>query len=186
MRPASTRTLFLLLTLALLTPAAAIAQQSSSAYGPLPVFEFHSGFWVNLHHMLYYEGKLREAPPASTPKVNSVPQIKLKTMKDAATALSPAERLAWDNSVGYYARNYAKKDLLFNNDLVLLKNQLDDFEDCDELSGTRKKSCDAGLPASLTQALEAAAPVYRRVSGFLSAWRTSIRPNGPRRKFAST
>jgi hypothetical protein len=159
MRPASTRILFLLLTLAL--PAAAIAQQSSSAYGPLPVFEFHSGFWVNLHHMLYYEGKLREAPPASTPRVNSVPQIKLKTMKDAATALSPAERLAWDNSVAYYARNYAKKDLLFNNDLVLLKNQLDDFEDCDELSGTRKKSCDAGLPASLTQALEAAAPVYR-------------------------
>jgi hypothetical protein len=161
MRLASTRHLFPLLTLALLTAAAASAQQSSSAYGPLPVFEFHSGFWINLHHMLYYEAKLRESAPTAPQKGNPVPPTKLKMMKDAATALSPAERLAWDNSVAYYAANYANKDLLFNNDLVLLKNQLDDFEDCDELSGTRKKSCDAGLPAKLTQALEAAAPVYR-------------------------
>jgi hypothetical protein len=161
MRPASIRYLLLLLTLALLTPLAAIAQQSSSAYGPLPVFEFHSGFWINLHHTLYYEAKLREAPPAATQKSNAKPLIKLNTMKDAATALSPAERLAWDNSVAYYAANYANKDLLFNNDLILLKNQLGDFEDCDELSGTRKKTCDAGLPPKLTHILEAAAPVYR-------------------------
>jgi len=44
---------------------------------------------------------------------------------------------------------------------VLLKNQLGDFETCDELSGAKKKSCDAGLPAKLTQILEGAAPVYR-------------------------
>ena len=140
---------------------AAMAQQSSSAYGPLPVFEFHSGFWINLHHMLYYEAKLREASPTATQKGNSAPQIKLKTMKDSATALSPAERAAWDSSVSFYAANYANRDLLFNNDLILLKNQLADFEDCDELSGARKKTCDAGLPAQLTKALDAAAPVYR-------------------------
>jgi hypothetical protein len=44
---------------------------------------------------------------------------------------------------------------------MLLKNQLGDFEDCDELSGKRKKSCDAGLQPKITQVLEAAAPVYR-------------------------
>jgi hypothetical protein len=161
MRPASTRHLCLLLTLALLTPLVAMAQQSSSAYGPLPVFEFHSGFWINLHHMLYYEAKLREAPTAAALKGNSAPQIKLQTMKDVPTALSPAERLAWDGSVDYYVANYANKDLLFNNDLILLKNQLGDFEDCDELSGARKKTCDAGLPPKLTQVLETAAAVYR-------------------------
>jgi hypothetical protein len=161
MRPASTRTLFLLLPLALLTPLAAPAQQSSSAYGPLPVFEFHSGFWINLHHTLYYEAKLRESPSTAPQKGNPVPQVKLKLMKDAATALSPAERIAWDNSVAYYAANYANKDLLFNNELTLVKNQLADFEDCDELSGARKKTCDAGLALKLTQALDAAAPVYR-------------------------
>jgi hypothetical protein len=161
MRPASVRKLFLFPALALLAPFAAVGQQSSSAYGPLPVFEFHSGFWINLHHMLYYEAKLRAAPPATPQKGSPGPQIKLNTMKDAAAALTPAERLAWDSSVQYYVSNYVNKDLLFNNDLVLLKNQLGDFEDCDELSGTRKKTCDAGLPPKLTQVLEAAAPVYR-------------------------
>jgi hypothetical protein len=57
--------------------------------------------------------------------------------------------------------NYADKDLLFSTELVLLKNQLGDFETCDELSGAKKKSCDAGLPAKLTEILEVAAPVYR-------------------------
>ena len=161
MRPASIRTLSLLVTFALLTPAAAFAQQSSSAYGPLPVFEFHSGFWINLHHMLYYEAKLREASPAASQKSLPPPQFKLKSMKDAATSLTPAERQAWDNSVAYYAANYTNKDLLFNNELILLKNQLADFEDCDELSGAKKRTCDAGLPPKLTQALDAAAPVYR-------------------------
>src|SRR5271168_1733741 len=110
MRPASTRNIFLLLTLALLTPSAASPQQSSSAYGPLPVFEFHSGFWINLHHMLYYEAKLRNTPPSTAQKNPPSPQIKLKSMKDSATALTPAERAAWDASVAYYARNIANKD----------------------------------------------------------------------------
>ena len=111
--------------------------------------------------MLYYEAKLRRTPPAAAQKSNSSPLIKLKTMRETATPLSPAERLAWDSSVDYYAANYANKDLLFNNDLILLKNQLGDFEDCDELSGARKQTCDAGLPPKLTQVLETAAAVYR-------------------------
>jgi hypothetical protein len=161
MRPVSSRKLFLFLALALLTPIGAMPQQSSSAYGPLPVFEFHSGFWINLHHMLYYEARLRASPPAAAQKGSASPQIKLKIMKDAAAALTPAERLAWDSSVDYYVANYVNKDLLFYNELILLKNQLGDFEDCDELSGTRKKTCDAGLPPKLTHVLETAAPVYR-------------------------
>jgi hypothetical protein len=138
-----------------------MAQQSSSAYGSLPVFEFHSGFWVNLHHMLYYEAKQRGATSSVAQKGGPAPQVTLKTMKDSASVLTATEKLAWDSSVAYYFANFANKDLLFNTDLILLKNQLGDFEDCDELSGTRKKTCDAGLPPKLTQVLEAAAPVYR-------------------------
>jgi hypothetical protein len=160
MRRAPTQNLFILLTMALLIPAAATAQQSSSAYGPLPVFEFHSGFWINLHHTLYYEAKLRETP-SSAPQKPSTGSLKLETMKGVVASLSAAERAIWDSAVAYYAASYAEKDLLFNNDMILLKNQLGDFEDCDELSGTRKKTCNAGLPAKLTQVLEAAAPVYR-------------------------
>jgi hypothetical protein len=162
MRPAHCQKLFLLLAFApLLTPPRAMAQQSGSAYGPLPVFELHSGFWINLHHTLYYEAKQRQTSPAPAEKTNANSTPKLKTMRDAAATLSAAERTTWDAAVSFYTANYADKDLLFNNDLILLKNQLEDFEDCDELSGTRKKTCDAGLAPKLTQVLEAAAPVYR-------------------------
>jgi hypothetical protein len=161
MRPASTRTVFFFLALALLSPGVASAQQSSSSYGPLPVFELHSGFWINLHHMLYYEARQRTNPANAPQKDTSPPPTKLKTMKDLGAALTPAERQAWDSSVAYYVANYAEKDLLFNTDLMLLKNQLGDFEDCDELSGKKKKSCDGGLPLKITQVLETAAPVYR-------------------------
>jgi hypothetical protein len=80
---------------------------------------------------------------------------------DAEPAYTSVEQKAWDDAVSYYAANLADKDLLFSSELVQLKNQLSDFEDCDELTGKTKKFCDAGLPPKLAQALEAASPVYR-------------------------
>ena len=167
----------------LLASFSARAQQSGSIYSPLPVFELHSGFWINLHHTLYYEAKLRAASasqtsassqkpaPSQTPASSQAPppsrtsdasrQPAVKTMRDLAARLTPAERAAWDAAVSFYAANYASKDLLFNNDLVLLKNQLEDFEDCDDLSGAKKKTCDAGLPVNITKTLESAAAPYR-------------------------
>jgi len=134
--------------------------QSNFNYGPLPVFELHSGFWINLHHTLYHEAKLRtaSAQPDKSAK-NSGPSS--STTPDSKPALAPAEQHVWDDAVAYYAANYAAKDLLFSTELIQLKDQLGDFEDCDELSGRKRKFCDAGLPAKLTQVLEAAAPVYR-------------------------
>lgn len=82
-------------------------------------------------------------------------------MRDSSPPLTRAEQSAWDNAVAYYAANYADRDLLFNHDLVVLKNLLEDLEDCDDLAGTHKKICDAGLPPALTQVLDSAAPVYR-------------------------
>jgi hypothetical protein len=155
------RFVFLLLTFFPLAPVRTDAQtQSSSTYGPLPVFELHSGFWINLHHTLYHEARqhIAPAPPAkngktSEPASKNTPEIKI--------TLSAAEQKAWGDAVAYYAANYAGKDLLFSTELIQLKDQLGDFEDCDELSGRKRKFCDAGLPAQLTQVLETAAPVYR-------------------------
>jgi hypothetical protein len=160
-RRTHTRFLFLLLTVALLVPRRAGAMpQSDSTYGPLPVFELHSGFWINLHHTIYHEARLRTAT-ASPDKTGRTSGPALKTSPDARPAYSSAEQKAWDDAVSYYVANFADKDLLFSSELIQLKNQLSDFEDCDELSGKTKKFCDAGLLPKLTQALEAAAPVYR-------------------------
>lgn len=159
MRSAGRQFFPLAFALALLAPALGGAQQSASTYGPLPVFEFHSGFWINLHHTLYYEARQRTNPDAPAQRPGAFPQAGPKTMR--SIQLTPAEQSAWNAAVSYYAANYANKDLLFNTDLVLLKNQLEDFEDCDELSGTKKKSCDAGLPPTITRILESAGAVYR-------------------------
>jgi hypothetical protein len=150
----------LLLTLASVVPAA--RPQVDTSYGPLPVFELHSGFWINLHHRLYDEARQqRSGNAAGSARTGKSSKPTLQVAPGAKPTLSNGEQRTWDDAVAYYAANYADKDLLFSTELVLLKNQLGDFEICDEVSGTKKKSCDAGLPARLTQVLEGAAPVYR-------------------------
>lgn len=130
-------------------------------YGPLPVFEFHSSFWVNLHHFLYHEARARLAAKEvrDAPGKNAGPVM--KQALGSGVTLSAAEQKAWEDAVGYYISEYAGKDLQVNIDLILLKNQLGDFEDCDELTGKKKSRCDAGLPGKIGPILEAAAPVYR-------------------------
>src|SRR5260370_3944216 len=160
-RKAPARFPLLLLALSLLAPIGAAARpQSNFPYGPLPVFELHSGFWINLHHTLYHEARL-PAAAAKPDKSGKTSGPTLNTVPDSKLALTSAEQHIWDDAVAYYAANYASKDLLFSTELIQLKDQLGDFEDCDELSGRKRKFCDAGLPAKLTQVLEAAAPVYR-------------------------
>jgi hypothetical protein len=148
----------------ILCPPSLLARpQADSIYGPLPVFELHSGFWLNLHHTLYQQARQQRgaAPGSGTAKAGKSAKPTLQTAPAAKTPLTAAEQRAWDEAVSYYAANYADKDLLFSTELILLKNQLGDFETCDELSGAKKKTCDAGLPVKLTRTLEAAAPVYR-------------------------
>src|ERR1700721_475697 len=152
----------LLLTTALVLAVAvplSPGQEVESGYGPLPVFEFHSGFWVNLHQFLYHEARLRESTPEAKAAAANAPG---PTLKQNPVPLSAAEQKTWEQAIAYYRANYAGKDPQINIDLILLKNQLGDFEDCDELLGRKKKACDAGLPGNIGVILEAAAPVYRR------------------------
>ncbi len=139
-------------------PAFGQGQEVESGYGPLPVFEFHSGFWVNLHQFLYREARLRESTPEARAAVG---KSSGPALKQTPKSLTPAEQKTWEESIAYYRANYAGKDPQVNIDLILLKNQLGDFEDCDELLGRKKRACDAGLPGNIGAILEAAAPVYR-------------------------
>jgi len=135
-------------------------QEVESIYGPLPVFEFHSGFWVNLHHFLYHEARVRlAAKDRSATSKDSAPT--LKQPSPSAVSLSPSDQKIWDDAIAYYMTTYADKDLLINIDLILLKNQIEDFEDCDELTGRRKPRCDAGLPGKTGPILDSVAPIYR-------------------------
>ena len=142
-----------LLSLAALVVVVPARAQIDTGNGPLPVFEFHSGFWLNLHHTLYQEARKQRGAPASDGVSAKAPA--------PLSGLSQTEQRAWDEAVAYYAANFAGKDLLFSSDLIQLKEQLGDFEDCADLSGSRQKFCNAGLDTRLTKILEGAAPVYR-------------------------
>ncbi len=76
----------------------------------------------------------RDASDA-TPR-NSGPQLKISP--GAQTPLSATEQKIWDDAISFYITNEANKDLQINIDLILLKNQLADFEDCDNSSGKRE------------------------------------------------
>jgi hypothetical protein len=135
------------------------SQQTNGTESPLPVFEMHSGFWVNLHHFLYLQARLQkgnsssvdngrgEAPP-------SEPPVSLLDF--------PAEQIrAWQDAVAFYARDLAGRDLLLNGDMENINGQLSEMEACTELEGKSSPLCKSGLQRDLIQALERAAPVYR-------------------------
>jgi len=137
-------------------PPSAIEQNFS---GPLPVFEFHSSFWTNLHHFLYQQARLKR-PGESAPGKSSTASASAGEPVRTGS-LTPEEQGAWNGAVAYYEKNLADKDLLFNGDMINYKNRLAELETCADLSGRSVPGCDAGLPPEMARVLETAAPVYR-------------------------
>jgi hypothetical protein len=155
MRPLGTairRALWFSVCLVTLFFAPFAAAQDEPPQPPLPVFEFHSGFWLNLHHTLY---RLARSQRAANSTANPA------APSSGITNLTPTEQRIWSSAIAYYSRTYADNDITVSLEMILIKNQLGDFETCEDLAGFKRKSCDAGLPAKLTEALDAAAPVYR-------------------------
>jgi len=135
------------------------AQQTSDTDFPLPVFEFHSGFWVNLHHFLYLQARLMNGDSSSTDSSRGAapPNEPIVSLLDF-----PAKQIqAWQDAVAFYRKDLAKRDLLLNSDMVNINNSLSEMEACPDLEGKTSPSCKSGLPQDLIEALESAAPVYR-------------------------
>jgi hypothetical protein len=113
----------------LLSPARADAQQ---------LFDFHSAFWMNLHHYLQALGR------ATTPLDEPLPA-------DATTA----EQAQWSSAVQFYTTRFGRRSLLFDKILLDAKQQLIAVESRDSLG-------DGGLTPEHRQMLQRVAAVYRR------------------------
>src|ERR1700735_2359568 len=107
------------------------AQEATS--GPRPIFEFHSGFWLNLHHFLYEQARAAEHVQISQGG----------TAKSAATDTNKTTDTspAWQSAVDYYRKNLAHRDLLFDQGMVLINGRLAELETCPDLSGHTLTSC---------------------------------------------
>jgi len=137
------------------------AMQSSSTESPTatPVFEMHSGFWVNLHHFLYLQARLSKLNPSLADSARGAAQPDEPPV--SLIGFREAEIHAWQDAVAIYSKDLAGRDLLLNGDMEIINNQLATLEDCSELQGKTTPLCTSGLRQDLVRALESAAPVYR-------------------------
>src|SRR5882762_6419921 len=113
LRPIATSLVLFFVSVAAMASSTSAQVSEGSVYGPLPVFEFHSDFWVNLHHTLYQEAKFRTSTTAQgsdRDKASSKNRPTLKSSNPKAP-LTPAEQRAWDEALNYYSANYTDKDL---------------------------------------------------------------------------
>lgn len=110
--------------------------------------QFHSAFWPNLHHTLYVAAWDRRAAGGTGRRRLA------GTFPEPLTAtLTPEEHAAWDAAVAYYDRELASLDLLFSNRMAgSIRRAM--IAAGETLGGT--------LEAAHREALEAAAPVYRK------------------------
>ncbi|MGD0892632.1 MAG: hypothetical protein ABR923_13965 [Terracidiphilus sp.] len=113
------------------------------------LFEFHTGFWINLHHFLYRQAQLSE------PQSGSHNLALNKADAEELDLLSASERSTWNDALAYYSTFLVKRDLLFDDDLIQTKDQLEDAELSSDLANVK-------IPAPLKATLLKAAPVYRQ------------------------
>jgi hypothetical protein len=133
------RTIVCLILLGLAGPSSADQPVTTIAN-----LEFHSAFWVNLHHTLFAAAWARRPDTGTRRLVGPLPA-------PLAGELSPDERAAWDAAVGYYDRELADRDLRSGRDMTPIKWAL------------AEETLSAGvIGAELRAVLERAAPVYRR------------------------
>ena len=133
-------------------PAGMHAQQEPDRPA-VPSLEFHSGFWVNLHHFLYLQARVRNDPAGGAPKAYAISSV--------TAGMTPAEQRTWNNAVSVYAQDWSTRDLLHNGVMPLINNRLAELENCPEITGKSASQCTSGLQAGLAAALNEAAPIYR-------------------------
>ena len=113
------------------------------------LFEFHSGFWINLHLFLYEQAAIATAGPRGTPH-----EAELATDASMAAGLSEDEAKAWSDALVYYRARMLRHDLASDDDMIKIKNRLEDIEGATTADRT-------DLDPKLIAALDEAAPVYR-------------------------
>jgi hypothetical protein len=109
-------------------------------------FDFHSGFWINLHHFLYLQAVLATPGARRGGAVAADRTLPVRQM-------TPAQSAAWKKALAYY-RQFGTRDALRDRTLVMANYELLDTGNSPSLAGRR-------LPPEMVTALEEAAPVYR-------------------------
>lgn len=137
------------LLLMCVTASACFAQPAPATGAADSLFDFHSEFWINLHHFLYRQAILDA--PGKGPLPSPLTQSDLAQLQQ----LSPEERAKWETAVSYYKTSMVDRDLLFDQEMCAIKNTLEDADSSPDLANIQ-------MSAELKQALLTAAPIYKK------------------------
>jgi hypothetical protein len=137
----STPILFALVAISVAAPP----QNTQAPVVEVSRIEFHSSFWLNLHHTLYAAAWARR-PEAGTLRARAGA---LPAPLDAP--LSDDERQAWNAAVDFYDKELANRDLLFDQRLSKIKPAL-----------ARGDITAVDVGDDLRKVLQQTAPVYRK------------------------
>lgn len=148
------RALSSLVALLALAPAAPAQRQAPATVAPAAdsLFEFHSEFWLNLHHFLYHQARARLG--VRDTQRRAVAGARGDTA--GFGALPAAMRADWMAAVSTYQQTLAGRDLLLDEGLRRIKTALAALPS----DGDPRQ---AGLDSAVAAALVRAAPVYRRL-----------------------
>jgi hypothetical protein len=149
--------------IAILACVVVVAQSVAASARQPALFDFHSVFWMNLHHYLHALARPAGALPDTLP-----------------ARASAVERQRWEEAVDHYKLNYGKRSLLFDDGMVRIKQSL--------LAAGSADLRDAALAPEHQRVLDAAAPIYRRYwwadhdaanQRFITSLRPLLQQHGP-------
>jgi len=111
------------------------------------LFEFHSGAWINLHHILWGQALQRRHGAGSRDATAGLDDV------DTA-ALDEASARSWRQAIDFYAATYADRDFTFDDAMADLNNRI-------SAVGDRADIRHSQLPPDLAEILAQAMPIYR-------------------------
>ncbi|HET6268300.1 MAG TPA: hypothetical protein VFG11_11330, partial [Acidobacteriota bacterium] len=88
----------LLVVIAFPVHAANVDKAPPATVATVYPFEFHSGFWINLHHFLYEQALLQK-------KNKGAAQTASTQTAGMPRSLSPEQQQLWQSAVDYYMAN---------------------------------------------------------------------------------
>jgi len=127
------------------------ARAPSAARAETSLFDFHNGFWLNLHHFLY-------ATARATQGLDTGRSVAARALADTVGfgALSDDDQRTWRLALAWYDSALAARDILFDPGMVDTDDRIASLDTADTPEG-------AGIAPALVAVLERAAPVYRRL-----------------------
>jgi hypothetical protein len=131
------------------TPSTPVRGRQTGEIATVSSLQFHSDFWMNLHHVLY------AAAWSNRPQAGTLRALAGALPAPLDPPFTDEERSTWRAAVEYYDRELAGRDLLFGRGMMSVKDAL--------VAGDLSRDA---IGPDLQRILESTAPIYRRYFWF--------------------